>query len=1043
MHVPSMTTLTHSVQSGAPRRPLARLAVVAIALLTCAVAGAQGLPQQQLTVAFTNAFPNGSLDALTMPNPIGMPNSAAIVATDPLLTGGTPQNLYTALTWVTNPATSTLDMIYADAEQHKIWRLPGPLYKNPVVIFSWSGKGSGPAYPSGLAADLSGNVYVISPSTAWDKPGVWVLPITKTGTYGRPLLIDNTFDDPMTHKPVSTLALTDVAVAGKAATGGSPDWNALDLLVLVADPSNTRVIRYSQAQIQSVLGTKAVQQGPASNVVTPAQFLTQATKKIAPIPVGMDFGQDPTTHDMTLLVATVDGRILDFDSATNAFITPYAINLGLGLTRVKVGTFQGAQYVFVAQLPGRIMEFAAPPAGHSNTSPFASVSKGVSNPTDLAVTQSGSTSVGQQGQGPCISAPCSILPQLSLQFTGPGTANFPPNDSIAVDSCNITADPRVTIVEGFPTYNYIPLNLGLFCTNLPNVWLSANLFGGSGPTGAGIYVEKITATALNQFSNITNTTPVNNTLTTFTLNPGVVLGANPPCGSANGPVVGAGPLPGSESTTPELSQVPGAASVVYDITVDCSSDPPPGGNNNHPSILVEGTVQGGLSLPYIDSEFSNLQQAFNSMVTPPVQPPGTQINAAIQSTIQGYITNSQNYFNQQNYNCALNTLATGARAINTTVNSNPGYFLAGPPPSDNENPSGDLLARLDHLYYDIYVFAFPPPANPPLTTDALNPATAVPACTPLGPPLTLAATPNPIGGTFGILTLTWTVNNPSLLPATTSCGVVTTDPDSPSWVVPPTVTLDAPPNNSMTYALTDSPSSNGSFTISLNCSVNGAVVSASAPFTVVTPFTESNAFIFENASGQGSPPPWPDIIDYLSVNVPVNGGCSLTDGSGVFGTVPVSGVVTNGFYYPAGFFPTVPKSVTWTLSCPDNPEPVVPVQQIYTVYSAGQLTLSANGDYAGGTYDGDSITLSWTFSNLPVNTTCTLSSTDTTNFSVTQTPNITQGGGSTTGSGTSDPLITGNGSYTYIPSPNGTYTATLTCNGITSTAMYQVTPIIG
>lgn len=247
----------------------------------------------------------------------------------------------------------------------------------------------------------------------------------------------------------------------------------------------------------------------------------------------------------------------------------------------------------------------------------------------------------------------------------------------------------------------------------------------------------------------------------------------------------------------------------------------------------------------------------------------------------------------------------------------------------------------------------------------------------------------------------------------------------------------------MTYALTDSPSSNGSFTISLNCSVNGAVVSASAPFTVVTPFTESNAFIFENASGQGSPPPWPDIIDYLSVNVPVNGGCSLTDGSGVFGTVPVSGVVTNGFYYPAGFFPTVPKSVTWTLSCPDNPEPVVPVQQIYTVYSAGQLTLSANGDYAGGTYDGDSITLSWTFSNLPVNTTCTLSSTDTTNFSVTQTPNITQGGGSTTGSGTSDPLITGNGSYTYIPSPNGTYTATLTCNGITSTAMYQVTPIIG
>src|ERR1700733_12969377 len=400
----STRLLSRKARVASPLR--ARCAVAAIALLTSALAYTAPLPSppQQLTVAFTNAFPDGSVDSLTMANP----NSAAIAAANPLSTVGTPQNLYTALTWVTNPVTSTLDMIYADAEQHKIWRLPGPLYKNPVAIFPWPSKGSGPASPVGLAADHSGNVYVISPSTAWDKPGVWVLPVTKTGAYARTPLIENTFDDPTTHKPVSTLALTDVAVAGKAATGGSPDWNALDLLVLVADFSNTRVIRYSQAQIQSVLGTKAAQQGPTSNVVTPAQFLTQATKKLAPIPVGMDFGQDPTTHDMTLLVATVDGRILDFDSATNAFITPYAINLGLGLTRVKVGTFQGAQYVFVAQLPGRIMEFAAPPAGHSNTSPFASVSKGVSNPTDLAVTQSGSTSVGQQGQGPCISAPSRI-----------------------------------------------------------------------------------------------------------------------------------------------------------------------------------------------------------------------------------------------------------------------------------------------------------------------------------------------------------------------------------------------------------------------------------------------------------------------------------------------------------------------------------------------------------------------------------------------------------------------------------------------------------
>ena len=724
MHVQSMTTLTHSVQSGAPRRPLARLAVVAIALLTCAVAGAQGLPQQQLSVAFTNAFPNGSLDALTMPNPIGMPNSAAIVATDPLLTGGTPQNLYTALVWVTNPITGTLDLIYADAEQHKIWRLPGPLYKNPVVIFSWSGKGSGPPYPVGLAADPSGNVYAISPSSAWDKPGVWVLPITATGTYGAPLLIDTTFDDPVTHKPVSTLALTEVAVAGTAASGGSPAWNALDLLVLIADPFNTRVIRYSQTQIQSVLSTKAVQQGPASNIVTPAQFLTQATNKIPPIPVGMDVGQDPTTQDMTLLLATIDGRILDFDSAKNAFITPYAINLGLGVTRVRVATFQGAQYVFVAQLPGRIMEFASPASGHSNTTPFASVTKGVSNPSDLAVTRSGSTTASTSN-GNCISAPCMILPQLSLQFTGPGTANFPANASIAVASCTGN-DPRVTSSDGVTSYNPVPLNLGAICPDpqLSNVYLSNNVFGGSGPTGNAIYVAKITAPALNKFSTNTSTTPVNNTLTHFVLSPGAVLGTNPPCGTANGPVAAWGPLPLVESTTPELLEVPGATSVLFDITVACTTDPPPAGNSNHPSIVIEGTVQGGLTAPYIDGEFSNLQQAFTNDTT--------QINGGIQPSIQGYITNSLNYFNQQNqqgYNCALNTLYNGAQYIYGLVNTpaTSGDFTAGAPPAADENPSGTLLMRFDHLYYDVNIYA----GNAPITTDALNlPANSVPSCAP-------------------------------------------------------------------------------------------------------------------------------------------------------------------------------------------------------------------------------------------------------------------------------------------------------------------------
>ena len=653
---------SRSARAARTLRP--RCALTTIALLTCAAAHTAPLPAppQQLTVAFTNAFPNGSIDSLTMPN-----GGAAIAATNPLYTGGTAQNIYTALTWVTNPVSNTLDLIYADAEQHKIWRLPGPGYQSPTLIFSWSHKGSGPAYPVGLAADPAGNLYVISPSCAWDNPAVWVLPIQAVGTYGAPLLVDNTFKDPVTHKSTTTLALAELTVtAGAATSTGPPAWNALDLLVLVGDTFNTRVIRYSQAQLQSVLSSQGPVPGPASTVVTQQQFLTQAISKIPPVAVGMDVGQDASTQDTTLLFSTAGGRILTFDTTKNAFTTPYAINLGLGLTRVKVGSFQGAQYVFVGQLTGQILEFAAPAPGTSNTTPFARVHKGVSIPSDLAVTQSGSTTAGS-----CVNQPCSILPQLSLEFTGPGTVNIPRGAPIVADSCS-GLDPRVTISDGEPIYLFVPLDLATLCANFPHVMLSANIFGGSGPTGTGIYAAKITS-GLNQYENIngTLTTPVNNTLTEFILNPGLVLGVNPPCGSANGPVAGWGPLPGKESNTPENE--------VIDATVACTSDPPPTGKSGHPSMITEGTVLAGFTAAYVDGEFNSLQVAFNQIVTPLVQPPVTQIidpTNVIVPTIQGYITNALTYFNQANYSCALNTLATGARYVNSTVAANPAAFVA-------------------------------------------------------------------------------------------------------------------------------------------------------------------------------------------------------------------------------------------------------------------------------------------------------------------------------------------------------------------------------
>ena len=952
--------LSTKARAGGPVR--ARYVVAAIALLSSTAAYPAPLPSppQQLTVAFTNAFPNGSVDSLTMPNP----NSAAIAATNPLYTGGTPANLYTALTWVTNPVTSTLDLIYADAEQHKIWRLPGPGYQTPSLIFSWSGKGSGPPYPVGMAADSAGNVYVISPSSAWDGPGVWILPITAAGGYGPPLLIDHTFKDPATGKPVTTLALTEVLVAGTAATpvgAAAPAWNALDLLVLVADPLNTRVIRYSQAQIQSVLASQLPLQGPASTVVSQAQFSTQSVLKVPPLPLGMDIEQDPNTQHITLLFSTAFGRILDFDSAANAFVTPYAINLGLGLTRLRVGTFQNVPYVFVGQLPGQILEFAAPAPGGSNTKPFATVSKGVSNPADLAATTSGSTSAGG-----CI-APmsCAILPQLALEIAGPGIANIPPNAPIVADSCTLI-DPRVTISDGVRSYDFETLDLGDYCPNMPQVLLSSNVFGDSGPTGTAIYAAKITASTLNQYSN--GTTPINNTLTAFIVNPGLVTGSNPTqCPIANGQIVAWGPLPGVESTIPE-------GTTLIDISVSCmpQSDPPPAGQGAHPSIVVEGTQLQfpgavGLIAPYIDGEFANLQTAFNQINSNMqiVDPTATVVPA-----IQGYITQSLTYFNEgvaaaaagaapatvlQDYNCALNTLWTGVQYVNSTDTASPGDFNAGPPPAEDENPAGTLLMRFDHLYYDVNLFA----GNTPITTNALGLlASSVPACAPASSTLT--------------------ASNPYLF------GEATV----------PTVT--------------------------------GAAGSQSASSSYGTLLTIS----------------W--------TITGTTGACSLWDSDGYFFTSDspdsVQGTGSYPVAYPPGFSADFPHSVTWTLSCPSLP----PATAQYYVDSPGVLSLSLS-EGSNTTGDGD-VTLAWSFSDFPSGTQCSLTSSDptfpgypngvTVSISAsTPTPYFAGGGPGSfnTGTvGTSDPLTSGTGYYQYAASNDGEFTATLTCNGITSSTMYEI-----
>jgi len=131
------------------------------------------------------------------------------------------------------------------------------------------------------------------------------------------------------------------------------------------------------------------------------------------------------------------------------------------------------------------------------------------------------------------------------------------------------------------------------------------------------------------------------------------------------------------------------------FTVACvSTDPPPGGKGGHPSIMVEGGALVGLCVKYIDGEFGNLQTAFNQLIN--AEPP--QINTGIQGAIQGYITQSQAYFDAGSYSCSLNTLWNGVQYVNALVN-NPatsGDFIALSPPRVGVHADNDRRAIYEY-----------------------------------------------------------------------------------------------------------------------------------------------------------------------------------------------------------------------------------------------------------------------------------------------------------------------------------------------------------
>ena len=340
-------------------RTLVRLVVAATASLAFASSHAQTVPVEQFGLTGVNSNGNALYNVTVTPNTPA--NTGALITGTALLnTDAASQGSFFAVARVPNSVTSAMDLIVADVANGRILRYPGPgpaSYAVATPIFTWSHPGSGPKYPLSLSSDVAGNVYVVSAGVPFDtQPALWVLPFNATtGAYGAPILIDNTCGI-VTEVLVATSAATPVGTA-------APAWNVGDVLVLSNDIFNARVMVYSQAAIQSVLAN------PTTPLNNPTSTAVSAALLRGTLPIGMDVWPADATHGVSLLLTTIGGRVLRYDSGSAAMTADFANGLGLGLQRIKVGTYSTLTYAFVSQFtPGRgkILQFGSPPASGAN-----------------------------------------------------------------------------------------------------------------------------------------------------------------------------------------------------------------------------------------------------------------------------------------------------------------------------------------------------------------------------------------------------------------------------------------------------------------------------------------------------------------------------------------------------------------------------------------------------------------------------------------------------------------------------------------------------
>ncbi len=747
----------------ARRQRVTRLAAGAAALLAVASlhaqTGPQTVPVAQIGLTGVNSNDNALYNVTVTPNT--PPNIGALITgTSVLNTDAAPRDSFFAVARVPNSVTSAMDLIVADAASNRIVRYPGPgpaSYAVSTPIFTWSKIAAGPKYPIALASDAAGNVFAATAGPPFDKAALWVLPFNATtGAYGAPILVDDTCG-----------LITEVLVATTSATpvgAATPAWNAGDVLILVNDIFNPRVLVYSQASIAGLLANPGQELGnPTSTAV--ASSLLRGT-----LPIGMDIWPADAAHGVSLLLTTVDGRITRFDSGTGAMTADFASGLGLGLQRIKVGTYSTLTYAFVSQFAlarGKILQFGAPPASGANT-PLASLSTGNKDPQGLAVSSSGSVPATA-----CVTAGgCAPLgAQLTTQLSGPGSVNLPPAAPLLEESCVVKSDPRVKVSLVAPTSwacDGTELDVANYCHGFPHTTLPGTMCGHSGPTGSGFVVIKSTAKAVDGSAN--------NSFFQHTVNPDLPLPGPLNLACPQLQVFAWAPrsdLPLIEGITDEGGPASGG-NYFLDLTGFCDN----GGGTSH----VLSMMAYGLG---VNSDPSGMPNGPPGFVTDKFTHLTHTISAASAqigdpATVQGYVDQAQSFFKggldesaSNGFSCALNSLASGDAYVHANLPAFSGLAPTIISPTNNLNPAGDIDGRLANLFLVIDRFFLTQPAN------AEWPTNNVPPC------VTLTPTPAPVIVSFGsplpTATLSWgpaTTKYPLSFPPS-QCSISSSDQTFP------------------------------------------------------------------------------------------------------------------------------------------------------------------------------------------------------------------------------------------------------------------------